>query len=86
MDAFVGFLSQRMGAPVLDATGLKGFYDLTLDWVPDPEDESAPAADAPQGPTLVMALDHQLGLKLEARKEPIEILVVDYAETTPTEN
>jgi uncharacterized protein (TIGR03435 family) len=86
MNQFVGFLERRMEAPVLDMTGLKGFYDFTLDWVPDPKDESAHAADVLQGPTLVMALDEQLGLKLEARKAPIEILVVDHAERTPTEN
>ena len=89
MAAFATFLSRRMERPVLDMTGLTGYYDFTLDWVP----ETAPDGDGktdlganPSGPTLTMALQDQLGLKLEARKAPIEILVVDHAERAPTEN
>jgi uncharacterized protein (TIGR03435 family) len=89
MTSFATFLSRRMERPVLDMTGLTGYYDFTLDWVP----ETAPAADGKidagpdaSGPTLTMALQDQLGLKLEARKAPVEILVVDHAERVPTEN
>jgi uncharacterized protein (TIGR03435 family) len=91
MDAFAGFLSRRTDLsdlPVLDMTGLKGFYDLKLDWIP----ESGQSADTPavgdtaSGPTLRVALEDQLGLKLEARKAPIEILIVDHAEKAPSEN
>jgi uncharacterized protein (TIGR03435 family) len=43
-------------------------------------------ADAAPGPSLFTALNEQLGLRLEARKGPVEILVVDSAEKVPTEN
>jgi len=62
--------------PVVDMTGLKGVYDVTLDW-----------ADAGQTekPSLFTAVSEQLGLKLEAQKTPVEILVIDHAEK-PSEN
>jgi uncharacterized protein (TIGR03435 family) len=92
MATFADFLSRRVDLPVLDMTGLTGFYDLTLDWVPEPRQSgeskgAAPlVADSPSGPTLLDAVQGLLGLKLETRKAPIEILIVDHAERVPTEN
>jgi uncharacterized protein (TIGR03435 family) len=91
METLAEVLSRREDLPVVDMTGLKGFYDLTLDWVPEPKQsldgkgEAAPA-DAPTGPVLPVALQEQLGLRLESRRAPIEILVVDHAEKLPSEN
>ena len=85
------FLSRQTGRPVLDMTGLKGFYSFTLNYAPD-EAPSAPIPGAPPlpestvGASLFTAIQEQLGLKLEARKAPIEILVIDHAEKIPTEN
>ena len=84
------FLSRQTGRPVLDMTGLKGFYNFTLNFTP----EAAPSAPSPEtpivesavGPSLFTAVQEQLGLKLEPRKTPVEILVVDHAEKVPTEN
>ena len=42
--------------------------------------------DTPSGPSLFTAIEEQLGLKLESGKEKIELLVIDHAEKTPTEN
>lgn len=89
MAALATFLSRRMDRPVLDMTGLTGYYDFTLDWVPEtatPVDGKSEAGADTSGPTITMALQDQLGLKLEARKAPIEILVVDHADKAPTEN
>ena len=37
-------------------------------------------------PTLIVAVQEQLGLKLESKKGPVDILVIDHAEKVPTEN
>ena len=82
------FLSRQMDRPVLDMTGLKGVFDFTLDWTPDesPSAKGESAIDAPKSPSLMTALQEQLGLKLQARKAPIEVLIIDHAEKVPTEN
>ncbi len=84
MEAFATVLSRRMDLPVIDMTGLKGAYKMKLDWVPEGKGDAA--TDAPAGPNLREALQDQLGLRLENRKAPIEVLVVDRVEKVPTEN
>ena len=69
--------------PIIDQTGLRGLYEIKLHWALRQLQGTEP--DAP-GPSLFTALDEQLGLKLEARKGPVEILVVESAEKVPTEN
>jgi uncharacterized protein (TIGR03435 family) len=73
--------SGMVDRPVIDKTGLDGLYDFTLDWTPDdaPPDPAAPA------PSIFTALEEQIGLKLEPRKAPFEIIVIDHAEK-PAEN
>jgi uncharacterized protein (TIGR03435 family) len=71
-------LSQFVDRPVIDMTGLKGAFTFTLEWTPD---ESPDA-----GASIFSAIQEQLGLKLEARKAPIGVLVVDSADRLPTEN
>ena len=71
----------QLDRPVLDRTGLEGAWDFTLDWIP----ESARDPDA-AGPSLFTALEEQLGLKIEAQKGRVEILVVDSIERRPTAN
>lgn len=68
--------------PVADHTGLPGHYDFQLDWAPRQPADS----DAAAGPTVFDALDRQLGLKLEKRKEPTPIIVIDRIERIPTGN
>ena len=63
-------LSQRIGRPVLDKTGLTGEYDFALRCSPD---------------EFFTALQEQLGLKLESTKGPVEVLVIDHVER-PSEN
>ena len=81
MRRLVEFLSAEVDRPVLDKTGLAGLYGITLDWAVD----NLPTATA-TGPSLFTALQEQLGLKLESAKGPVDTLVVDHANRTPTDN
>jgi uncharacterized protein (TIGR03435 family) len=75
------YLSSYLGAPVRDDTGLEGKYDIGLFWV---SRDSGWETDS--GPDLFAALQEQLGLKLEKKKGPVEILAIDHAEKVPTGN
>jgi len=79
MTILVQLLSRSIGS-VQDLTGLTSRYDFTLDWTPD----NAPVADA-TGPSIFTAVQEQLGLKLESRTGPVEVLIIDHAEM-PSEN
>jgi uncharacterized protein (TIGR03435 family) len=65
--------------PVVDLTGLKGAYDIQLDWDPQTMGRNA-AADIATGATVFDALEKQLGLKLEERRQPMPIIVIDHVE------
>ena len=67
---------------VVDETGLTGLYDFKLNWTPAGREQDAAASSA----ALFSALDEQLGLKLQAQKTLIEVLVIDHAEKMPVEN
>lgn len=82
LDRVAGYLGNALGRPVHDATGLKGKYDFVLKWVMD---FGGPVTED-SSPTIFEALQQQLGLKLESKKEMVDILVVDHIEKTPTEN
>jgi uncharacterized protein (TIGR03435 family) len=82
-----GILSNQLEKPVTDATGLKGRYEFTLSWmaaVPASSAPSAPAADT--GPDLFAAVQQQLGLKLEASKASVKVLIIDHFDRDPVEN
>jgi uncharacterized protein (TIGR03435 family) len=83
-------LMQRaiLDRPVVDKTGLTGRYDFDLEWAPDETQfggEVPVAAPEAPSPPLFIAMQEQLGLKLEATKGPIAALVVDKADR-PSEN
>jgi len=80
MERLVRDLDNAAGKPVMDATGLKGTYDIALYWVPD-----ATRPDAGE-PSLSDALQSQLGLKLESKKIMLPTVIVDHAKKVPTEN
>ena len=66
-------LGNQLGRFVLDKTGLPGLYDWLLVWDPDPVPDST-------NPSILTAVQQQLGLKLESQKGPMEMLVIDSAE------
>ena len=65
-------LQGSLGDKVVDATGLTGIFDLNLDFNAD---EGKPM----EGPTIFEAVQH-LGLRLEAGKGPVEVVVIDHIE------
>jgi uncharacterized protein (TIGR03435 family) len=66
-------IGMRAGRPVMDKTGLTGIYSFKLDWVND-------ASAAGELPSLAVALQEQLGLKLKAAKGTGGCIVVDHVE------
>ena len=83
---FVRLLGELTGRLVIDKTGLSGPYDLDLQWMPDTAaTPGAPQATPGDGVSLFAAMQEQLGLKLEAKRAPVEVLVIDSAER-PTED
>ncbi len=77
ISALVGFLALKMGVsgPVVDETGLPGEYNFTLEYTP-----AEILTGARYKISLFDALQTQLGLKLENKRAPIDVLQIDYAE------
>jgi uncharacterized protein (TIGR03435 family) len=91
MEWLVAMLSGMLGRPVTDTTGLKGKYDIQLRWggfglnasvAPDNPDVGAAESE----PSLIQAVQEQLGLKLTPKKAPFDVLVIDHIERVPAEN
>ena len=89
-------LSAQLRRPVTDATGLTDKYDISLFWVDDvlggtpagsvANPTASPAQDGEIGPTLEKALQEQLGLRLELKRGPVDVMVVDHFEKSPSGN
>jgi uncharacterized protein (TIGR03435 family) len=101
MANFVEVLGRFEDRPVVNMTGLTGIYDFDLEFTPEDylamlirsaiaagvslPPEALRALSGSSGDSLLNALE-RLGLKLETRKAPLEVLVVDHIEKAPTEN
>ena len=85
MHSFALLLSRVLRQPVLDLTGLTGFYDINFEWAPD-DPTGASAAESSPLPDIYRAVEEQLGLHLESKKTPIEIIVIDRADRVPVAN
>jgi uncharacterized protein (TIGR03435 family) len=75
-------LAKDVGRVVVDKTGIEGRFDVDLKWT---SDEGAVTGDADELPSIFTAVQEQMGLKLEAQKGPVEVLVIDHLEG-PSEN
>lgn len=85
-------LSSLMDRPVVDMTGVKGTFDLSMEWAPDDAQPTARPGgndevwiEKSSGPSIFTAIQEQLGLRLEAQKAPVEKIVIDRAER-PSDN
>ena len=85
MPQLANTLTPAAGRPVVDRTGLEGRYFCAVTFSPLAAQANGNAADA-GSVDIFAALQEQLGLKLEPKKEPLDILVVDHAERTPSVN
>jgi uncharacterized protein (TIGR03435 family) len=93
------FSGKLLDRPVIDQTGLKGRYDIRVDMSPmraaypgagergtDERSGNQPPDRADQIGAFMAVLRDQLGLKLDGGKQPVDVLVVDHAERSPTGN
>lgn len=80
MPQLATFLAKALAQPVVDETSVAGRFDFLLEFA-DPRPGHTEPADSPAPlPSVFTALSEQLGLKLVARKLPVQMLVVDRAE------
>ena len=87
---FLSRIPSGIDIPVLYETGLQGRYDFKLHFAP-PSSGREGAGDTPgqpsdSGVSICDAMQQQLGLKLKPARRPLEFLVVDRADRTPTAN
>ena len=90
IDWFAAALSTHVRREVVNLSGLTGAYDFTLQWQPEegstwnPFDSGAPQEPQPQsndfGPSILTAVQEQLGLKLKSAKGSGEAIVIDHVE------
>jgi len=90
MAQLAGYLSRVRGVEreVFDRTGVEGRFDFNVEWTPlqQPATTVEGTASATSGgPSIFTALQEQLGLKLEAARGPVRVLVVDRI-ARPTQN
>ena len=94
---FANSLGMFVGRIVQDKTGLTGAYDIALTWTPDQLPQRPPGTPAdqpirvngadidPNGPSIFTAVQEQLGLKLDAQRGSVAMLIIDKVER-PVEN
>ena len=92
MAILVRMISQQTGSTVVDKTGLTGSYDYTLSFTPDQGNgpmgmapgghgpDGAEQSQEPPAPLIFTALQEQLGLKLVAQKQQVDVIVIDHIE------
>jgi uncharacterized protein (TIGR03435 family) len=97
MADLVRVLSAMLQRPVADHTGYTKAFDVNIPFAYDPDvtigignpwrqtEAGHAAADLSGSLPIMDALPHDIGLKLEAGKGPVEVLVIDHAER-PSEN
>jgi uncharacterized protein (TIGR03435 family) len=94
LTALVELLSREFQMPISDRTGLQGNFDFKLEFAPrppgalpsPPSPERPPSVEDDGAANLTTAVQQQLGLRLNSRKVPTDVVVIDRADKVPTEN
>jgi uncharacterized protein (TIGR03435 family) len=88
LSQMITHLENELTRPIVDKTGLTGKFDFNLEYSTEGLRPRGRGADTPggDGPGLMDAVQEQLGLKLESKKDPIDILVLDHIDKVPTDN
>jgi uncharacterized protein (TIGR03435 family) len=88
------FFQNNLDRPMVDMTGLHGYYDIDL-FIPrslSPDEGASGQAtfarieEGWSDSAFFEAMEKQLGLKVEKKKVPVEFLVIDHLEAVPTVN
>ena len=82
MPGAVALLSTVLRRPVIDQTGIKGTFDVHMQWS---DDLGPPDSAGDVSPSISSALRETLGLELKSGRGPVEVLVIDHIER-PSEN
>ena len=85
MEALATALQTTVDRPVVDQTGLSGRFDVEYSYSPQPNTPGVESVFGPDAPQLFVALEEQLGLKLESRRLTVPVLVIDSIDR-PTDN
>jgi uncharacterized protein (TIGR03435 family) len=89
LSIFANGIAGQVGRMVIDRTGLPGNWDFELNFAPERPLGGPPGAEPPPVdpnlPTLFTAVQEQLGLKLDATKGPVEVLVIDSMQQPTTD-
>ena len=94
MDGLAHQLASQLNSTVKNQTALNGIYDFTLRFTPDEArmDASGPGSSGGAaslsdngGTSIFAAVQDQLGLKLESKKGPVEVVIVDHVDK-PSDN
>jgi uncharacterized protein (TIGR03435 family) len=84
MADLAAYFEDRLKAPIVDVTGLKGKYDFRLDYMGPTWD--SPDAEGERFPPIPDAFSSQLGLHIKKTRGPITYLLIESLDRTPTEN
>jgi uncharacterized protein (TIGR03435 family) len=76
LEYIADILAHIVGHPVVDQSGIAGAFDVKLEWAPDGSTDGRPS---------IFAALQDVGLKLEGKKVPVDLIVIDRMEK-PTEN